>query len=738
MTESIRVVFYSGYGVETEIAKVDTSDLQTKLYSMTSAPSHSDSKYYFVGWSFGGIVLDEDTTIFSLGAISGTVIELHANWSSYSIVYKDYKGIELGSAADVSPDYKLYDGYTKAIPELTGCKFLGWSYNGSLLNPNSTVNNLIAIAGNNLHKTMVGNYEGNIEFCCVAKFEDLNSASSKFIAIRLDNDVLADMTGEATATAEDVLEGKVVFAHGQKIVGTIPSKSESVITPTAKDQVIEAGCYLAGAQTIKGDSNLRPENIRAKFSIMGVKGVMAPGSYEVLIKNTDHNYWSKLGVIPDGTPVTYDNCVDADKIGELCVQGETIHNDVVRQLKFVCKFTDGRFVVCYLSEDYKLYVATCRFNGSVWEFGDSLLIESAFRGKSFLVSGELVGDRVVLLVEQQRQVADEYERIGVCAVLDLDGDRLFLKNSYTICSNKMGYTCSPLLVTEYGLCIFEMYGTYYYCFVQSDGTITSVKADTSLLKSGYRTGDIWWAGKYIIQTCYDSVLNMDVVMYTVLDKLPTTDAEREGVLISQKYISDGFNHGAIVTEKLGWQVSVVFHNEDELYYIYNCDEKGFDIGLTSVKFIGSGFEITKHNAIKHSQTPIKVLLSRKINTQFVHLGVVRTTNSNMLLSKYDTVCCFIDGDSDYDIVPYSMVEKNNKSTDSNVLSYFPSNAEMKSDSPVFPTSVYDNYYLWNSGTSYYIAPMGNIRYMDDGDILLGVTNSQITPANPGKITVCGI
>lgn len=738
MAESIRVVFYSGYGVETEIAKVDTNDLQTKLYSMTSAPSHSDSKYYFVGWSFGGIILDEDVTIFSLGAISGTVIELHANWSSYSIVYKDYKGIELDSVADVSPDYKLYDGYTKGTPELTGCKFLGWSYNGSLLNPNSTINNLIAIAENNLHKTIVGSYEVNAEFVLFAKFEDLNNTNSKFVAIRLDNDVFIDMTVDATATAEDILEGKISFAHGQKIVGAIPSKSADTVIPTAKDQMIEAGCYLAGAQTIKGDSNLRPENIRNKVSIMGVKGVMTPGSYEVVIKNPDRNYWSKLGVIPDGTPVTYDNCVDADKIGELCIQGETIHGDTARYLKFVCKFTDGRFVVVYLSEDYKLYAAICRFNGSVWEFEDSLLVEANFRGKSFLVSGEVVGDRVVLLLEQQKQITDEYERSGLCIILNTDGNMLFVENSYIVCSNKMGYSCSPLLVTEYGLCIFEMYGVYYYFFVQSNGTITSIKLSEALLKSGYHVGGIGWSGKYIIQTCYDPVLNTDAVMYTVLDKIPNTDAEREAALISKHYTSDGFNHGAIVTSKNGWQVSTVLHNENEIYYIYNCDEKGYDIGLTSVRFTGSGFEITKYGVIKHSLSPIKIPSYRKVNTQFIQLGIVRTANDNVLLLKYDTICCFVDGGSTYNIVPYSMIDKNRKSTDSQTISYFPANAVLKPDSPMFSTSIYDNYYLWESGTSYYVAPMGNVRCMDDGDILIGVTNTQLTPANPGKITVCGM
>lgn len=69
-------------------------------------------------------------------------------------------------------------------------------------------------------------------------------------------------------------------------VGSIPSnyigsgvttKSAATITPTTTDQTIDAGQYLAGAQTIQGDANLIPANIASGVSIFGVTGTHQGG-----------------------------------------------------------------------------------------------------------------------------------------------------------------------------------------------------------------------------------------------------------------------------------------------------------------------------------------------------------------------------------------------------------------------------------------------------------------------------
>ena len=79
-------------------------------------------------------------------------------------------------------------------------------------------------------------------------------------------------TSDATAGASDILSGKTAYANGQKITGSIALKAAQTITPGTADQTLAAGQYLSGAQTIKGDANLIPGNIRSGVSIFGVTG----------------------------------------------------------------------------------------------------------------------------------------------------------------------------------------------------------------------------------------------------------------------------------------------------------------------------------------------------------------------------------------------------------------------------------------------------------------------------------
>lgn len=153
-------------------------------------------------------------------------------------------------------------------------------------------------------------------------------------------------TSDATATAGDILSGKTAYVDGEKITGTIPSKSASnltasgaivtvpagyyatqatksvttatqatpsitvsnaglitasstqsagyvasgtksatkqlttqaakIVTPTASNQTaVASGVYTTGAITVKGDTNLKAENIKSGVSIFGVTGTHA-------------------------------------------------------------------------------------------------------------------------------------------------------------------------------------------------------------------------------------------------------------------------------------------------------------------------------------------------------------------------------------------------------------------------------------------------------------------------------
>ena len=81
----------------------------------------------------------------------------------------------------------------------------------------------------------------------------------------------ADNLGDATA--EDVVAGKTfTSAAGLMASGSMPTQEAQTITPGTSDQVIQAGVYLGGDQTVVGDANLVAGNIKSGVSIFGVAG----------------------------------------------------------------------------------------------------------------------------------------------------------------------------------------------------------------------------------------------------------------------------------------------------------------------------------------------------------------------------------------------------------------------------------------------------------------------------------
>lgn len=77
-------------------------------------------------------------------------------------------------------------------------------------------------------------------------------------------------TGDATATAEDIPEGKIAYAKGEMITGTKPYYSSEII-PAVFDITLPYG-ELIDNIVIKGDENLVSENIAYGRNIFGVEG----------------------------------------------------------------------------------------------------------------------------------------------------------------------------------------------------------------------------------------------------------------------------------------------------------------------------------------------------------------------------------------------------------------------------------------------------------------------------------
>jgi hypothetical protein len=99
---------------------------------------------------------------------------------------------------------------------------------------------------------------------------------------------------DAIATQSDVLQGQTFYAGEDKEIktGTIPSKGSETFTPGTTNQTISAGQYLSGTQTILGDVDLTPNNIRENTTVFGVTGTLVPTPFLTASGGTINTYSS--------------------------------------------------------------------------------------------------------------------------------------------------------------------------------------------------------------------------------------------------------------------------------------------------------------------------------------------------------------------------------------------------------------------------------------------------------------
>ena len=115
----------------------------------------------------------------------------------------------------------------------------------------------------------------------LATQDDLISQISTLVAQKASPSGGID-TSDATATASDILSGKTAYVDGEKVVGTIPSTGVHTYTPSTTNQTIAAGQYIDVAQTIEGDANLIPNNIKSGVSIFDIIGSYEGESYSTV------------------------------------------------------------------------------------------------------------------------------------------------------------------------------------------------------------------------------------------------------------------------------------------------------------------------------------------------------------------------------------------------------------------------------------------------------------------------
>ncbi|MFS1513908.1 hypothetical protein VQL36_15895 [Chengkuizengella sp. SCS-71B] len=82
---------------------------------------------------------------------------------------------------------------------------------------------------------------------------------------------IRNISDDATTSTENVLTGTTFYQGGLKKTGSMPNQGEVELTPSTSNQTISKG-YHNGSGYVKGDVDLKSENIKKGVSLFGVNG----------------------------------------------------------------------------------------------------------------------------------------------------------------------------------------------------------------------------------------------------------------------------------------------------------------------------------------------------------------------------------------------------------------------------------------------------------------------------------
>lgn len=155
--------------------------------------------------------------------------------------------------------------------------------------------------------------------------------------------ISVNSSGLITASATQT-EGYVTSGT-KSATKQLTTQAATTYTPTTTNQTIAKGTYCSGVQTIKGDANLKAENIAEGVSIFGVEGTYSgggSGGASVCIETCSVKISTSEGFF---TRITY-SCLENDKV--ISKYNDRLQQTSINLDNIVC----GTFITFYITSTH--------------------------------------------------------------------------------------------------------------------------------------------------------------------------------------------------------------------------------------------------------------------------------------------------------------------------------------------------------------------------------------------------
>lgn len=138
-------------------------------------------------------------------------------------------------------------------------------------------------------------------------------------------------TPQISVSAAGLITAKTEQEKGYVPGGTksstkqLPTQAAKTVTPgTTNQTAVASGRYTTGAVTVKGDANLKAENIAEGVSIFGVTGTHSGGGETYTVTSDDYNIFYPQEAVPGQYVVTISGTYYGSSINVLNNENKTI------------------------------------------------------------------------------------------------------------------------------------------------------------------------------------------------------------------------------------------------------------------------------------------------------------------------------------------------------------------------------------------------------------------------------